>query len=263
MKQGILVASFGTAVQETRERTIGAIEEEAARRWPEAFTGRAFTSEMIRRKLARTGVEVDDVPAAIRRMEEAGVTHLAVLSTYIMGGVEYHRLLEGCERAAGRFQELRVAPPLLDSAGDLQKAAQGMLSLHPGLTEDTALVLMGHGTAHPGDFAYAALEYAFRDLGRRNVLVATVEGWPDFDCLLRRLGELGARKVILRPFMTTAGEHVREDMAGSGPDSWRNRLEKQGYQVDCVLEGLGELAPFREMFLEHLAGILENTPSRD
>lgn len=257
MKQGILVVSFGTSVPGTRERTIGAIEGEAALRWPEARVARAFTSPTIRRKLAREGLAVDDVPAALRRMEEAGVARLAVLPTYVMGGLEYQGLLEDCAQAAGRFQSLAAAPPLLSGAEDLRAAAAALAGCHPGLGKEEALVLMGHGTSHPGDFAYAALEYAFRDRGMKNVLVATVEGWPDFDCLTRRLEELRPRRVILRPLMTTAGEHIRNDMAGEGPDSWRSRLLGLGYQVECVLEGLGEIPAAREIFLGHLAAVMQ------
>ena len=252
MKQGILVVSFGAAAG-TRERTIGAIEAEAAARRPGAVVSRAYTSPTIRRKLAEgEGFSADSLPEALRRMEEAGVEELGVLPTYVMPGLEHQRLLEACREARGRFGRLRAADPLLGSARDLRAVAGILADCHPGLGEGEALVLMGHGTSHPGDFAYPALEYALRDRGMGRAFVATVEGWPDFGCLLRRLEEAKVRRVILRPLMTTAGTHVREDMMGEGPDSWRSRLLAAGYRVDCLPQGLAELPAIRELFLSHL-----------
>ena len=50
-KKAILVVSFGTSYEETREKTIGAIEEDFRRAFPDFEVRRAFTSGMIIRKL--------------------------------------------------------------------------------------------------------------------------------------------------------------------------------------------------------------------
>ena len=42
-------------------------------------------------------------------------------------------------------------------------------------------------------------------------------------------------------------------MAGEDEGSWKNVLTAAGYQVDCVLEGLGEIPAIRQMYLERLA----------
>ena len=49
-KKAILVVSFGTSYEETREKTIGAIEEDFRRAFPDFEVRRAFTSGMIIRK---------------------------------------------------------------------------------------------------------------------------------------------------------------------------------------------------------------------
>ena len=67
-----------------------------------------------------------------------------------------------------------------------------------------------------------------------------VEGYPNFDAVLRRLKERPqVKEVELRPLMTVAGDHAKNDLAGDEPDSWKNILEGMGYQTSCVLTGLG------------------------
>ena len=53
-KTGILVVSFGTSHNTTRARTIQAIEQEIQAAWPGIPLFQAWTSGMIRKKLART-----------------------------------------------------------------------------------------------------------------------------------------------------------------------------------------------------------------
>ena len=251
--KGILLADFGTSHPDSWEKTYGAIARDAREKWPGTPVYEAVTSGMIRRKLAQRGVETRDVPAALRQMAEDGVTDVRVLPTFVIGGIEYGRLAEECRAAAGRFGSLTVAPPLLDCPARLEKAARAVLDRQRALPEGSVLVLLGHGTDHRGDFAYPALEAAFREMGRRDVLVGTVEGYLGLESIRRRLGELRPcpGRVILRPFLITAGDHAKNDMAGEGADSWRSVLMRDGFAVECVLEGLGEIPAIREMLLDH------------
>ena len=53
------------------------------------------------------------------------------------------------------------------------------------------------------------------------------------------------------PLMTVAGDHAKNDLAGDEEDSWRRRLEAEGYETVCVLTGLGEHPAVRALFVEH------------
>jgi sirohydrochlorin cobaltochelatase len=53
--------------------------------------------------------------------------------------------------------------------------------------------------------------------------------------------------------MIVAGDHANNDMAGDDDDSWKSIFEAAGYQVECVLEGLGQLKPVRALIAEHAA----------
>lgn len=43
------------------------------------------------------------------------------------------------------------------------------------------------------------------------------------------------------PIMMVAGDHANHAMAGSGPDSHKSRLEKEGFAADAYLHGLGKV----------------------
>ena len=60
--------------------------------------------------------------------------------------------------------------------------------------KETALVLMGHGTEHYANAVYAALDYRFKDVGYENVIVGTVEGYPEIDQVLKQLGKCRVKK---------------------------------------------------------------------
>jgi sirohydrochlorin cobaltochelatase len=52
--------------------------------------------------------------------------------------------------------------------------------------------------------------------------------------------------------MLVAGDHAINDMASDEEDSWKTVLEEEGFNVVCILEGLGEYAGIQKMFLDHL-----------
>ncbi len=57
--------------------------------------------------------------------------------------------------------------------------------------------------------------------------------------------------VYLVPLLVVAGDHAINDMASDKPDSWKSVLTAQGYQVHCILQGLGEFPEIREMYVRH------------
>lgn len=251
-KKALLVVSFGTSYLDTLEKTIAPIEAEVAAALPEREPRRAFTSGIILRKLERGGCHIDSVPAALERLLAQGFDDVLVQPSHVMNGDEYDKLARLAEPFAGRFQRFTLGTPLLTEVEDYRAVAEAVLAELPPEREDTALVFMGHGTEHHANASYCQLEYVFHDLGRRDVLIGTVEGYPTLDEVRRRLRERpGVNRLALYPMMVVAGDHARNDLAGEEPDSWKNRLEGEGYQVSCVLRGLGEYPGIRRLFAAH------------
>lgn len=251
--KALLAVSFGTSYEDTLEKNIAAIERDLAAAFPERTLRRAFTSGMILRRWKRErGVEIDDVPAALERLAGEGYADILIQPTHVMNGEEYHKLADQAEGFRSRFDKLTVGVPLLTAAEDYLDLGRALMEILPPKSEERAVLYMGHGSEHQANSAYALMEYAFHDLGRDDVIVGTVEGYPNFDAAIRRLKERPqVKEVELRPLMTVAGDHAKNDLAGEEEDSWKNVLEGMGYRTSCVLTGLGEYPQIRAMFVEH------------
>ncbi len=259
MKQAILAVSFGTTYPDTLEKTIAATERALADAYPGWEVRRAFTSGMILKKLRqRDGLEIDTVAQALDRLEAEGFTRVAVQSTHVMHGEEYEKMLSQLEPYRLRLR-LSVGAPLLHAEGDYAAVAEALLDWLPPLEQDEALVCMGHGTAHFANSAYAQMEHMLRARDDR-IYFATVEGYPTLASVRRRLARRPEiKKLLLTPFMLVAGDHARNDMAGTG-DSWRTELEAAGYQVRCLLRGLGECPAIQDLFVRHCGQAMEALP---
>lgn len=261
-KKAILVVSFGTSYPETREKTIGAIERDIAAAFPDWEIRRAFTSGMILKKLReRDKLVIDTVQEALERLESDGFDTVVCQPTHILNGEEYDDIVAIAREFQGRFRALRIGAPLLSATADYTRLAR-IIGGQFKPEAHTAVCLMGHGSTHFADAAYAALDYHFREQGRGDILVGTVEGYPDLDTLLRHVRASGAVRVLLTPLMVVAGDHAVNDMAGDGEDSWKTVFESAGLEVRCVLRGLGEYAGVREMYTEHTGAAIRALADR-
>lgn len=259
-KKGILLVAFGTSVPEAKvafenvERMVKAACPDVPVRW-------AFTSNIIRRKLAGEGVQCPpSVPTALAGMLDEGFTHVAIQSLHSIPGEEFNEkvldVAEAFRSFPGGFAGLSVGLPMMTSPADMERVADTVLaSLPEGRKKGEPVVLMGHGTHHPGNIYYPALQWylAQRD---PDVLVGTVEGTPDLDYVRAGLKARGAKTVWLMPLMAVAGDHARNDMAGSEADSWKSVLEADGCSVWPVLKGTAEYESFGAVWIEHLKAAL-------
>lgn len=247
--KAILAVSFGTTHDDTRARTIDRLESALAQAFPHRKLYRAWTSGMVRKRLA---TPVDSVSEAMSRLARYGIRDLLVQPTHVLDGVENNLMRHDLVPHVSEFDAVRLGDPLLANDDDLRDLAAIIAHEFADVPDDEALILMGHGTSHPANAMYAALDYRLRDTGHGHMLVATVEGYPPLESAIKRLRELpGVRKVVLAPLMIVAGDHAKNDMAGDQPDSWRNVLAAQGYEVRCLLRGLGEWQPVIDMLVDH------------
>lgn len=258
-KRGILVAGFGTAYPDSRKRTIELLEQEIAAAHPETVVARAWASGRLRELVkSREGLLVDGIGEALRRMAQKGVTRVAVQPVCVIAGLEYDLIRKEAGMCREMFTQLLVGRPLLLGEADCEPVARLAMEncRMPGRGE--ALVWFGHGTSHGANPIYRRLDQAFlRQDGAERVRLATVKAEPDLEEILKWLGEREIRRVHLAPFMLTAGGHVCREMAGENEDSWRMRLIRAGYEAECHMQGLGENAGIRRMYLEYVCQTLE------
>ena len=105
--QAILVVSFGTSYNDSRDVTIGAIENAIAKAFPEYEVRRAFTSQIIIDKLKeRDGLEIDNVEEALDRAVADGIKTLVVQPTHLMNGYEYTDLADALKDYEDKFEQI-------------------------------------------------------------------------------------------------------------------------------------------------------------
>lgn len=252
VKKALLVVSFGTSHKDTLIKNITAIETAISDKFPDAQLYRAFTSGMIIKILCqRDGMEILNTAEALSRLENEGCAQLTIQPTHIMNGDEFEKMLSQARPFAERMP-VSIGRPLLTTVSDYRDVASALMSRLDAPAGDEAIVFMGHGTGHYANAAYSQLDYMLRDLGWPRAFIGTVEGYPELDEVMRRLKEHPEiKRIRLYPLMIVAGDHAKNDMAGDQPDSWKCRLEAQGYEVRCYLTGLGEFEAIRSIFASH------------
>lgn len=252
-RKAILVISFGTRYQETREKALNAIENDIRAAFPEYEFRRAYTSPTIIRILkSRDGEEVDNVEQALNRLWEDGYQTVIAQTTHIIHGFEYHKMMKTIEGFRDKFEQLVCGAPLLTSDDDYRQAVRIMgKELKDMCQAGTDVLLMGHGSEHAANMAYAKLQTVFFSEGLPNYLVGTVEASPTLENMVALVQERTTHQVVLTPFMIVAGQHAYHDMAGEQEDSWKSRFERNGYQVECVQKGLGEYQGIRDLYIRH------------
>ena len=109
---------------------------------------------------------------------------------------------------------------------------------------------MGHGTHHESNAVYAKMQEMLHAAGYANYFVGTVEGAPMLDEVMPLVEAGEYTKVVLRPLMIVAGDHANNDMAGAEEGAWAAEFEAAGYEVESVIEGLGQLEAIQNLFVE-------------
>lgn len=277
--KAVLAVSFGTTVDETREKTIGAVERELAEAFPEHQLFRAFTSQKIVKALKKTGKgSFCTVWEALDEIAERGADELTVQPTFLTAGGEYGRLRstlsEWLLAHPSVCKKAYLGKPLLDTAEDRIQAVRAVREELPALHNGEICLLAGHGTVgasnderegsgsgreDPASGAEKkmenlsdAMEALACEMSRGAMHFATLEeAERDFETVIRRLKVSPGAHILLVPFMLSAGHHILRDIGGEGENTWKSRLKERGFQVSLLERGLGEYRGIREIYVSH------------
>ncbi|WP_294472514.1 sirohydrochlorin cobaltochelatase [uncultured Bacteroides sp.] len=250
-KAALLMVHFGTTYDDTRTKTIDAINTKAQEAFPQLELREAYTSRIVKRRLKARGIDKPTPLEALLKLCGEGYTHVIVQSTNIIEGVEMESLRHDVASVAPFFKEVRIGTPLLYSVEDVDAVAD---ILAAGKPEKGSVVLVGHGTYTPSTASYAMMDYMLKAKGLKNFHVGTIEGYPTFDTMLQQLKDSKARQVTLVPFMFVAGDHANNDIAVD----WKETLEKEGLKVDVRMQGLGEIPAIQQLFIDHAKFVLQH-----
>lgn len=257
--QAILVVSFGTSFNQNRADTICAVENALAAAYPEYDVRRAFTAQIIIDKVAkRDNVIIDNVGEALERAIADGVKTLIVQPTHLMHGFEYNDLEAELAEYADSFDAVVLAEPLLTSDDDFSRVAQAVVDGTRDYDDGkTAICFMGHGTEAESNVVYGQMQEVLSGMEMANYYVGTVEATPSLDDVLAAVKEGEYEKVVLEPLMVVAGDHANNDMAGDEEDSWKSAFAAEGYEVECILKGLGSFEEIQKLYVEHTQAAID------
>lgn len=258
-KTGILLVAFGSS-EASAQVSFATIDKRVKAAFPNIPVRWAYTSHIIRKKLAKEGKVLDSPATALARMQDEKFTHVAVQSLHTIGGEEYHDLGQtvAAFRSMGSFQKIMLGYPLLSTQADFQRVSAAIFQVIPKTRKSSeAIVFMGHGTAHPANAFYAALMFQLQTKDS-NIFVGTVEGYPEIDEIRDMLVAKKIKKAYLMPFMSVAGDHAKNDMAGDEADSWKSVLEKAGITCEAILKGTAEYDVFVDIWVDHLKVCLDH-----
>ena len=256
----LLVVSFGTSYNDSRRLTIGAIEDAIEKAFPDFAVRRGFTSQIIIDHVkSRDNVAIDNVGEALERAEKNGVRNLVIQPTHLMNGLEYTDLVNEAAEYSDAFDKVAIGKPLLTTEDDFRAVMKAVTEATAQYDDgETAICFMGHGTEAESNQVYAKMQDMLTEAGYKNYYVGTVEAAPSLDDVLAAVKEGSYQKVVLEPLMIVAGDHANNDMAGDEEGSWKTAFEDAGYEVTCLVNGLGQLEAIQQLFVEHAQAAVDS-----
>ena len=262
-KKAILIAAFGTTVSRAA-KAFSRFEATVKARFPDRNVYRAYTSSIVRRKLAGRGIIRHGVREMLVRLAEDNYRTVTVMSLHTIPGYEYELVRHDVAafrrtEAAGAVTTV-VTKPLLAGYDDATATTAALLeAVPPERKAHDALVFMGHGSnRHAADLFYVALAAILSERDSRAFL-GTVEGHPTLDDVVIRCRKEGIRKAWLIPFMAIAGDHVINDLSGDSDDSWKSVLSREGITCETVMRGTLDNPGIAHIWLSHLQAAIDGT----
>ncbi|WP_055070628.1 sirohydrochlorin cobaltochelatase [Clostridium massiliamazoniense] len=264
MKKAILVTSFGSSDIDAVDKSISIIEKEIALEFKDYDVVRAFTAHRIIKKIKAQSGEVIKTPEeALEELKNLGYEEVIIQPLHIIAGEEYDYIKKVFNDNKNNFENLLLGRPIFYYGGangtpndyiEFINAVEDEI-----LKDDKAVVLFGHGTAHPANSAYGCLQSILNYKGYDNVFITTVEAYPKFEDVLAILKRKSIKKVKVIPLLLLAGHHAKQDMASNEEGSLKTYLENEGISVEVLINGLGEIKKFRELYILRIKDVIEGT----
>jgi len=243
MPDAIILASFGSADDEIREKTFDALEIELQKNFPAFEIRQAFTSQFMIRKLSRRGIFIGTPAEEIARLRRAGCRKIFLLPTHLTAGEEFDNKIKICAGA-----DVEIVPPILSEPVD-EKIFAAIVECFPRAADED-LILVGHGSPNRHNPVYESLQKISGD----GVHIGVIEpnDTPNFAQVVGRLKNRRGKKILLAPLLFNGGVHVSKEIAGADENSWLGRLTALGYKVRVVRDGLGTFENFRGLYVEKI-----------
>lgn len=274
---GIVLAMFGTSVEDALPGLLNIRARMVA-----AFAGTpvamAFTSKIIRRiwrdraadpgyRAAHPEISGDlfnirDPETVVAGLREQGFASVVVQPVHIAPAGNDTDLDWYIAPSSAKSMRIAYGRPALGTRGaasgreDIAEVVRAIVEdFETARRQGAALCYLGHGNRESStERAYGELAEMMRQqYPDVPAVMSLLEAGPSFAGIIAELKARGVKRVLLKPFMIVAGDHVRKDMAGDAPACLKNRLEEQGFTVAPIFKGLGEDDAFADIFVRRAA----------
>ena len=256
------MVSFGTSYLEPLKNSIENVENKIRNQFKDYDVYRAFTSHMIIKKLEIVhGLIVEKPEELLERLYIEGYEEVIIQPLHIIPGEEFSYIKNIEVYFKDKFKSIKVGRPIFYYQGieGLPEDYSLFIKSIKGIIEgEEAVVMMGHGTVHPSNAVYGALQSVLNDEGYKNVFVGTVKGYPNFTSVLNKIKKRGIKKVLLMPLMLVAGNHAINDMTSEKDNSWKSMLEAERIEVKLWSKGLGEVDEFAQLYIDRVDDLINN-----
>jgi sirohydrochlorin cobaltochelatase len=262
MKKAIIVVSFGTSHLDALKNSIEKIENKIKDEFKEYDVFRAFTSHFIIKKLKeRCNLDIFTPERVLGDLKAKGYEEVIVQPLHLIPGEEFDYIKGIVESKKEEFKAIKLGRPIFFYQGMNGLPEDYSLfieSIKEVLDGEESVVLFGHGTEHPSNAVYGMLQTVLAYEGYENVFVATVEGYPTINNVLKRLKNKKINKTKLVPLLLVAGDHAKNDMASDEEDSLKSILQREGIEVKLHMHGLGELDEFDGLYIKRIYDSIED-----
>ncbi|MGK5093512.1 sirohydrochlorin cobaltochelatase [Deltaproteobacteria bacterium TL4] len=282
-KKAIVLANFGTT-HPSAVQALTHTQSVVQKTFPEIPVQICFTSNMVRNIWKKRqenkkgwldqGVSKEIMGAksflgVIGELQNAGFRTIIVQPTYIAHGEQFEDLrsyvhgLQSIQTIKKRwmpFEQIVLSRPTLGTHGIEYNYRDDVAEVVSSLVADVELarryqadiVYVGHGNEYFSAGIYSETQKEFRkQYPDIKTFIGVVEGYPLLEDLMGPLQQEAKKKLILKPFMVTAGEHAHSDLAGE-TGSWKTDLSDAGFEVISILEGLGSNPEFAQLYAKRI-----------
>lgn len=179
------------------------------------------------------------------------ITSLYILPTFLLPGHSFLKMQQTLADYQHLFNEINICKPLLATKGCYQSISMSLATLYP-IHHKEIVIFLGHGSSYSSSIYYSDLETYLHNNHHINYSVLTLDFISDIEDFIAGLHVRGIKYIRLVPLLMLAGYHVLHDMAGKHQDSLYSVLTAAGFEVDCILSGLGNEPLIQQLFIEQM-----------
>ena len=242
-RPAIVLVAFGTTNSEAR-KVFDHFDAAARKRYPKHDIRWALTSQFVLAKLKKQGIEAKGLDQVVAELKKEGRKSVVFQSLHVAPGQEYSEIHD-VDTSAMRVE---VGTALLaddKSIDDVIKA------IAPDIKKDAFNIVVCHGNRRHPEFNRQLVAFAKNiEAKHANLVVCSINGQPGTEKLAKAksaAAKLG--KVHFIPLMVVAGVHVKDDVLGKEPTSWKNIVAAK--QTTCE-KPLGYRQNVLDIYFKHL-----------